>query len=175
MTRQIPFTSSFASIEESNNSTNSKKKKTQKKKKKNNGAASSTSIQKQQQQQEEEDELTFLNRQVSNSMKCSYQNMSISLHGATGPTHPTGTCKKSTKLLSGNVCICCKLQFCYEHIQPEVHGCGQARRQLERQQQTSSENTKQRLPKDKRKILQKKLQEKVQNQSKNRHHRSPSS
>mmetsp|Transcript_28794 Transcript_28794/g.81102 ORF Transcript_28794/g.81102 Transcript_28794/m.81102 type:complete len:119 (-) Transcript_28794:616-972(-) len=32
-------------------------------------------------------------------------------------------CKKSIVLM-GNVCKLCKMKFCFEHMQAEVHGCG---------------------------------------------------
>jgi len=34
-------------------------------------------------------------------------------------------CKNSTQIL-GRVCPHCRLKFCFNHAQPEVHGCGEA-------------------------------------------------
>ncbi|KAG7384713.1 DNA-binding protein SMUBP-2 [Phytophthora pseudosyringae] len=98
-----------------------------------------------------EDELEFLTRQASKSSSCAFQSSS--------------RCKKSTTML-GSVCKFCKLKFCYDHAQPEVHGCGDAVRKFERaafQQQMTRSNSapKKKLAVDKRKLLKKKLEEKV--------------
>jgi ATP-dependent RNA/DNA helicase IGHMBP2 len=98
-----------------------------------------------------EDELEFLTRQASKSAKCAFQSAS--------------RCKRSTSML-GSVCKFCNLKFCYDHAQPEVHGCDDAVRTFERaafQQQMTrpSDGLQKKLTGDKRKLLKKKLEDKV--------------
>uniref|UniRef100_M4BCJ9 DNA helicase n=1 Tax=Hyaloperonospora arabidopsidis (strain Emoy2) TaxID=559515 RepID=M4BCJ9_HYAAE len=96
-----------------------------------------------------EDELDFLTRQASKSQSCAFELSS--------------RCKKSI-VMFGSVCKFCNLKFCYDHVQPEVHGCGDAVRKFERvefQRPTTSNNRKNTLTIDKRKVLQKKLNEKM--------------
>lgn len=99
-----------------------------------------------------EDELEFLTRQASSSSACSFQG------GAS-------RCKKSVTML-GSICKFCNLKFCYDHAQPEVHGCGDAVRKFERtrfQEQMARpvDDKRKPLSADKRKLLKKKLEEKV--------------
>lgn len=145
-----------------------KKKKNQKKKGKKPGvptpsatatpARNQTSVAPVSELQKDEDELAFLTREASNSTACSFQQV------GGGPR-----CKKSVTML-GSICRFCNLKFCYDHAQPEVHGCGDAVRAFERsrfqtQMAAPSKDNAPKLTADKRKLLQKKLEKKVGEQS----------
>uniref|UniRef100_A0AAV1TEX1 DNA helicase n=1 Tax=Peronospora matthiolae TaxID=2874970 RepID=A0AAV1TEX1_9STRA len=120
-----------------------------KRKKKKRGAAKAATNATIEELRDGEDELDFLTRQASKSQSCAFQLSS--------------RCKKSI-VMFGSVCKFCNLKFCYDHVQPEVHGCGAAVRKFERaefQRPTTSNNPKKTLTSDKRKVLQKKLNEKV--------------
>ncbi|CAI5731749.1 unnamed protein product [Hyaloperonospora brassicae] len=96
-----------------------------------------------------EGELEYLTRQASKSSTCAFEKAS--------------SCKKRVTMF-GSVCKFCKLKFCYDHVLPEVHGCGNAVRKFERaefQRPTTSSDRKKTLTSDKRKVLKKKLNEKV--------------
>ncbi|TDH70044.1 hypothetical protein CCR75_005181 [Bremia lactucae] len=96
-------------------------------------------------EQEQQDEWEYLTYEAALSSQCAYQ-------------HPS-RCKKSVVLL-GSICKFCKLKFCYDHVQQEVHGCGKAVRTFERAAFLSrpKDLTTKRLTSDKRTVLQKKLQ-----------------
>lgn len=148
-----------------------KKKKNQKKKGKKTGvpppsatatpAQSQTSVAPVSKLKDGEDELEFLKREASSSNACSFQ------RAGGGPR-----CKKSVTML-GSICRFCNLKFCYDHAQPEVHGCGDAVRAFERSrfqaQMTAAPKDKgAKLTAEKRKLLQKKLEQKVGEQTASR-------
>ncbi|DAZ93834.1 TPA: hypothetical protein N0F65_009342 [Lagenidium giganteum] len=107
-----------------------------------------------------EDELDFLTRQAASNNKCTFQHATTAVR-----------CKKSTAMM-GSVCKFCKLKFCYDHAQPEVHGCSTAVREFERQQfqqqVAKSTSDQKKLSLDKRKLLQRKLESKVSEQASGR-------
>ncbi|TMW61129.1 hypothetical protein Poli38472_013592 [Pythium oligandrum] len=131
-------------------SSNSKSKKNKKKKKSAQTKAASAGVVDVETRNDDEDDFAFLTRQAEQSVRCCFQ------------TPNKTRCKKSTTTLGG-VCKFCKLKFCFDHAQPEVHGCGDAVRQFERQafQAQAAKPQTNKLSADKRKLLQKKLDEKV--------------
>ncbi|OQS07379.1 DNA polymerase alpha-associated DNA helicase A [Thraustotheca clavata] len=94
----------------------------------------------------EEDDLAFLNRVASKANNCSFLR-----------------CKQNTSLM-GSICRFCNLKFCYNHGQPEVHGCGDAVRTFERERaalQSTPIKSQSYQSKEKRKLLQKALDTKI--------------
>ncbi|KAJ0399921.1 hypothetical protein ATCC90586_000107 [Pythium insidiosum] len=108
-----------------------------------------------------EDDLAFLTRQVEQGTRCCFQRPAAA-------SAATVRCKKSTLTL-GAVCRFCKLKYCYDHAQPEVHGCGDAVRAHERQQFHASaakaSGDVKKLTIEKRRLLEKKLDASVSEKS----------
>jgi len=73
---------------------------------------------------------------------------------------------KTLVQINGSICKFCRYKFCYTHILPETHGCGDEAKKHARaawlaQNAPGANNTKP-LKEDKRQYLQKKLQDKIE-------------
>jgi hypothetical protein len=143
--------------------TGGKKSKSKKKKAKTTCSSGNGSVAPVAAREDDEDDLAFLTRQADQTSRCGFQSTER-------------RCKKSVVTL-GAVCKHCNLKFCFDHAQPEVHGCGDAVRQAARQQfrteaTAKPSSTTKKLSADKRKLLQKKLGDKVNEQSASRQPKS---
>ncbi|KAI9920143.1 hypothetical protein PsorP6_015603 [Peronosclerospora sorghi] len=93
-----------------------------------------------------DDDLAFLTRQADTNQSCAYEHVR--------------RCPKKTTMF-GAVCKFCKLKFCYTHVVPEVHGCGNAVRKFEQVAFEQKQPRSNQVTRDTRKQLKKKLEEKV--------------
>ncbi|GLE05347.1 hypothetical protein PINS_up014360 [Pythium insidiosum] len=164
LARQPPPPPAAAAPAAASSSSKSKKKKNKKKKTATTNKSSTTvsAAAGVDERQDGEDDLAFLTRQVEQGTRCCFQR----------PPSTSGAaalrCKKSTLTL-GAVCRFCKLKYCYDHAQPEVHGCGDAVRAHERQQfqasAAKSSSDAKKLTIEKRRLLEKKLDASVAEKS----------